>query len=397
MSSLYLDLQNGISGDMAVSALLSMSGDGEQEKLHMLQEKLNTIPLSGYSIQSRHEQRNGIRGNLFDVVVEQHKQHSRDFTAITKLIADSGLNQDEKELSQRIFEEIASAEATVHGGSPARVHFHEVGAVDSIIDIVSFSVLYLDLSPSRMSASTPTLGSGNTGSMHGIIPVPAPATVEILKGLPVRGSDREEELVTPTGAAILKCTVSRFGPMPGCSIRRIGYGFGQRSSSLPNVLRVLEIDEQTGDNDLERGTVILIEATIDDSTPEQIGFLQEALFKEGALDVWTVPVYMKKNRPGFNICAVGTEQTFDQLATCMLRDSSSFGLRYSTHERLCLKREMQMVRTPFGEIGIKIGMIGPEIVKYAPEYEDCRAAAQEHGVPIHVVFDAARREASRLP
>jgi uncharacterized protein (TIGR00299 family) protein len=397
MSSLYLDLQNGISGDMAVSALLSLAGDGEREKINMLREKLNTLPLSGYSIESSREQRNGITGNLFNVVVEQHKQESRDFKAITKLIADSGLNRDEKELSQKIFEVIARAEARVHGCSPDYVHFHEVGAVDSIIDIVSFSALYLDLAPSRVSASTPSLGSGKTGSMHGIIPIPAPATVEILTGLPVRGSDREEELVTPTGAAIARCTVSCFGPMPGCSIRRTGYGFGQRRSSLPSVLRVFEIDEQPGDDDFERGTVIIIEATIDDSTPEQIGFLQEALFREGALDVWTVPVYMKKNRPGFNICAVGTGQTFDRLCTCMLTNSSSFGLRYSTHERLCLKRKMQKVHTPFGEIAIKIGMIGRETVKYAPEYEDCRAASQKHGVPIHVVFDAARCEASRLP
>ena len=397
MSSLYLDLQNGMSGDMAVSALLSLAGDGEQEKLRMLQDKLDTLSLFGFRIESRREQRNGILGNLFTVIVDEHEQKPRDFKTIRKLITDSELNEDEKELSLKLFEVIAQAEAKVHGTTAEQVHFHEIGAVDSIIDIVSFSVLYLDLAPSGTAASSPSLGSGTTQSMHGTIPVPAPATLEILTGLPIRGTDRKEELVTPTGASIIKCTVSRFEPMPQCTIKRIGYGFGQRSSALPNVLRVLEIDEQCNREGYETGTVILIEATIDDSTPEEMGFLQEALFTEGALDVWTSPVYMKKNRPGFNICVVSARENFDNLCTCMLRKSSSFGLRYSTRERLCLKRTLNKVHTEFGDIRVKVGMIGQEIVKVSPEYEDCRSAARDHGVPLQAVFDAARREASKLP
>ena len=398
MSSLYLDLQNGISGDMAVAALLSLAGDAEaeKEKLGMLEEKLSTLPLSGFGIESRREQRNGIWGNLFTVTVDQHKQKSRDFKAIKELITKSALNEDEKGLSLKLFEVIAEAEAKVHGTSSDSVHFHEIGAIDSIVDIVSFSVLYLDLAPSCTAASTPSLGSGSTESMHGIIPVPAPATLEILTGLPVRGSGREEELVTPTGASIIKCTVSRFGPVPESTIQRIGYGFGQRSSTLPNVLRVLELDENKCLDGYETGTVSLIEATIDDSTPEEMGFLQETLFKEGALDVWTSPVYMKKNRPGFNICVVSAPETFDRLSDCVLKNSSSFGLRYSTHERLCLKRSIKKVHTAYGDIDVKVGMIGQDIVKASPEYEDCRRAARNHNVSLQVVFDAARREASRL-
>ena len=396
MSSLYFDLQNGISGDMAVSALLSLVGDGEQEQLRILKEKLDTLSLSGFRIESRREQRNGIWGNLFSVIVDEHNQKPRDFKTIRKLISDSGLNEDEKGLSLKLFEVIAQAEAKVHGTTTEKVHFHEIGAVDSIVDIVSFSVLYLDLALSGTAASTPSLGSGTTRSMHGIIPVPAPATLEILTGLPIRGTDREEELLTPTGASIIKCTVSRFGSMPECTINRIGYGFGQRSSALPNVLRVLEIEEQCTREGLETGTVFLIEATIDDSTPEEIGFLQEALFTEGALDVWTWPVYMKKNRPGFNICVVSSRENFDNLCSCMLRTSSSFGLRYNTRERLCLKRAIKKVHTEFGDISIKVGMIGQETIKVSPEYEDCRSAAREHGVPLQAVFDAARREASKL-
>jgi uncharacterized protein (TIGR00299 family) protein len=398
MSSLYLDLQNGISGDMAVAALLSLAGDteAEKEKLGMLEEKLSTLPLSGFSIESSRDQRNGIWGNLFTVTVDQHKQKSRDFKAIKNLITESALNEDEKELSLKLFEVIAEAEAKVHGTSTENVNFHEIGGIDSIVDIVSFSVLYLDLAPSCTAASTPPLGSGITESMHGIIPVPAPATLEILTGLPVRGSGREEELVTPTGASIIKCTVSRFGSMPESIIQRIGYGFGHRSSTLPNVLRVLELDEKKIRNGYETGTVYLIEATIDDSTPEEMGFLQETLFKEGALDVWTSPVYMKKNRPGFNICVISAPEAFGRLSDCMLRTSSSFGLRYSIHERLCLKRLIKKVHTAFGDIGVKVGMIGQDMVKASPEYADCRRAARKHNVSLQVVFDAARREASRL-
>jgi hypothetical protein len=232
--------------------------------------------------------------------------------------------------------------------------------------------------------------------MHGTIPVPAPATLEILKGIPVRGTDREAELVTPTGASIIKNTISRFGPLPGCTVERIGYGFGQRTSTHPNMLRVLQIDEHAHAQDYERGAVSMIQVTIDDSTPEEVAFLQELLFKEGALDVWITPVYMKKNRPGFNISVLSAPQTFDRLCTTMLRKSSSFGLRFSTHERICLRRTEKRVSTEYGDISVKIGMIGDEIVKYAPEYEDCRGAAQKHNVPVQAVFDAAKREAAKM-
>jgi uncharacterized protein (TIGR00299 family) protein len=396
MSSLYMDLQSGISGDMAVSALLSLSGDKEQQKLDMLKDRLSTLPLTGFRIESSHVQRNGMRGNTFSVTVDERKQKPRDFRAITKLLDDSGLGEDEKVLSQRLFEVIAQAEARVHGGSPGHVHFHEIGAVDSIVDIVSFSILYTDLAPEKTVSSVPSLGSGITVSMHGSIPVPAPATLEILAGLPIRGTDRKEELVTPTGASIVKCVVSHFGRLPECSIRAVGYGFGQRKSDHPNLLRVLEIDEVPARDDLVTGTVHLIEATVDDSTPEEIGFLQEILFREGALDMWTSPVYMKKNRPGLNICVVCTQDAFDRLCTFMLKHSSTFGLRYSTRERLCLKRTMKKVHTAFGDIGVKVGLIGQDIVKVSPEYEDCRKAALLHNVPLRIVFDAAQREASRL-
>jgi uncharacterized protein (TIGR00299 family) protein len=391
MSTLFLDLANGISGDMAVAALLSLSGQVEQT-VSMLEKKLRSLPLTDFTIEAKEERRSGISGVLFTVHHEGGDEHPRDLRSIRELINRSMLADSEKELSLSVFDIIAGSEAAIHGTSPERVHFHEVGAVDSIVDIVSFSVLYNLLGPDRVIATSVALGSGTTNSMHGEIPIPAPATLDILRGVPVRGTDRGHELTTPTGAALVRHVVSQFGPLPLCRIRGTGLGFGHRTSSF-NGLRVLDIEEGLKEEDCEAGSVALIEAAIDDSTPEEIGFLQELLLSGGALDVWVAPIFMKKNRPGSSVTVVCPPSSLEELSTIILRKSSSFGLRYSFHERRCLRRRQETVQTRYGPLRVKVGMLGDEVVKVVPEYEDCRASALRENVPLSRVFDAAKRAA----
>ena len=392
MSSLFFDLQKGISGDMGVAALLSLTGQ-EEKVTNDLREKLRTLSLSGYDIEVKQEQRNGLLGTLFTVHTDGQEKVLRNFNAIHELIARSGLLEGEKNLAISIFETLARAEAAVHGTTPDKVHFHEIGAVDSIVDIVSFSVLYAQLHPDRACASSVALGSGTTLSMHGEIPVPAPATLEILKGVPVYGTDKSCELTTPTGAAIVRTVVTHFGPLPHGVVQKTGLGFGHRTSPSFNGLRVLEIAEVPQMGNDEGGTVGVIEVTIDDSTPEEIAFLHELLLSEGALDVWVTPVHMKKNRPGFNITVLCSPGSLEGLAQRVLRKSSTFGLRYSFQERKCLRRSIKEVRTEYGPVHVKLGMLGDEVVKVVPEYKDCRNAAMRHDIPIERVFAAAKAEA----
>jgi uncharacterized protein (TIGR00299 family) protein len=410
MSTLFFELQNGISGDMTVAALLSLMEDrdrdadgpdirhrnaGKVSPRSILENHLHALPLEGYEIEVGREQRNGIWGTRFTVHTDQSAQISRDYRSIRDLITRSGLEEAVRVLAVRIFDTLARAEAAVHDTAPEEVHFHEIGAVDSIVDIVSFSILFLRLGVHRSLATPVSLGSGSTASMHGEIPVPAPATVEVLKGLPVRGTAVSQELTTPTGAAILKNTVSRFGPLPPCTVRHLGIGFGRNQSTSWGGLRILEIDETSSsvEHDAGTGTVAVIEVTIDDSTPEQIAYLQELLFAEDALDLWVAPVHMKKGRTGFNMTVICRPESLEALADTILRESSSFGLRYSFHERKCLERETRQVRTEYGDVFVKIGRLGGRIVKIVPEYEDCRRAALQQGVSILRIFDAAKRSA----
>jgi uncharacterized protein (TIGR00299 family) protein len=392
MNALYFDLQCGISGDMAVAALLSLTGHEEGEDLR---ERLRALPLSGYEIEVKRERRKGLEGTRFTVHTGDRREKPRDYFNIRTLIDGSGLHEGEKRLALSIFETLARAEASVHGVPPEKVHFHELGAVDSIIDIVSFSILFSKLQADEVHASPVSLGSGTTTSMHGEIPIPAPATLEILKGLPVRGTGKPFELTTPTGAAILRTVVTRFGPLPPGRILTTGLGFGHRKNGSFNGLRVLSFDPSFELDDAEGDRIVVIEVTIDDSTSEEIGFLQELLLSEGAKDVWVAPVQMKKNRPGFNLTLLCEPGELDRFGRVLLSHSSSFGLRYSFQDRMCLGRRLQEVPTAYGPIAVKIGMLGDVVLKAVPEYEDCRAAALKHGVPLRRVFEAARTEAGR--
>jgi uncharacterized protein (TIGR00299 family) protein len=393
MSNLFFDLQNGISGDMAVAALLSLKENEGKNLMKFIREKLRTLPLTGYDILSHREERFGLWGNTFSVRVGEKEKKLRDFRQIKDLILRSGLDKREKNLATAIFKTLAQAEAKVHSVDVEEVHFHEIGAVDSIVDIVSFSVLFLKLAMTKSFATTIALGHGSTFGLHGPLPIPAPATLEILKGLPVYGTTKNYELITPTGAAILKNVVSQFGPLPKGIIKGIGLGYGSRKSEGSNALRVLAFDELNDEAGTSSDAVVVVDVTIDDSTPEEIAFLQEELFAVGALEVYVTPVYMKKNRPGFNITVINKPDRFDQIVDTILIKSSSFGLRYNYYSRKYLDREIKKVETQYGPVRIKVGMLGGRVVKRSPEYDDCRKAAQKHDLPIREVFDEAIKRA----
>lgn len=383
--NLYFDLQNGISGDMAVAALLSLGGSITQ-----LRGRLKSIPLGGYEIEAARERRNGIPGYTFSVHVRSGSQIPRDYRNIRELIEKSGLSESEKKLAGIIFHSIAEAEALIHGTNVEQVHFHEVGAVDSIIDIVSFSILYSSIGAGHCRASEIHLGGGSTESRHGTIPVPAPATVEIVKGLPVRGAGLPFELTTPTGAAIVKSIIGSFGPLPKCLIKKVGLGFGKRKNQGFNALRVLEYEELPEWEGEPGQPVVVIDVTIDDSTSEEIAYLQERLFTEGVLDVYVTPVFMKKNRPAFNVSVICTPDDFERISELILRESSTFGLRYRFMDRKVLDRKVDPIDTSFGPIRVKVGYLGEVPIKASPEYEDVKKAARSHGVPLRLVFDEVR-------
>jgi len=394
MGDLYFDQQNGVSGDMAVSALLDL-----EDNFDILRKRLALLKLDGFEIDRIHERRNGIPGVRFRVIVDKKERVSRNFEDIDALITKSGLNSSEKDLAIGIFKKIAAAESRIHGVSPEKVHFHEVGAVDSIVDIVGFSILFIKRNVKNCHASPFHLGSGQVASMHGKLPVPAPATLEIIKGLPVSGTDKRYELTTPTGAAILSTVVKRFGPLPLCTIQKTGTGFGLRSGDGINALRVYEISEDKPacpyGTPYGAQTVAIIETTIDDSTPEEIAFVQEKLLKEGALDVFITPVIMKKSRPGFNITVISGPSEVSSFNSILFRHSSTFGIRYHYANRDILEREIKKINTDFGEISVKLGYLNDRLIRISPEYEDCAAAARKHHTTLKSVYDRVMETAYR--
>jgi len=392
MRSLYFEMTSGVSGDMAVAALLALG-----ENTGFLMEKLSALGLAGYRIDVSDERRNGISGKIFTVHTDEQHVHSRNYGDILHIIESSSLDEREKSLSLTVFRHIADAESKVHGVPIENVHFHEVGALDSIIDIVSFSVLYINREVESSSASRFHLGQGNTTSMHGVIPVPAPATVEIIRGLPIKGTEIACELTTPTGAAIVKSVVRSYGPLPEGTVLRVGTGFGTRKTGGFNALRVFELDETPERALAAERTVTVIEVTIDDSTPEEVSFLQDRLFSVGALDVFFTPIYMKKNRPAFNITILCSPALFEKCANTVLRESSTFGLRYQHYGRKILERRTQQVLTKYGTITVKIGMLDGKVIKSAPEYEDVKAAANRHCVPLQRILDEVRKTTPLQP
>ena len=413
MKTLYLDLFSGISGDMFVGALIGLGADPNR-----LNHELQRLPLEGFHLHVSPGQKSGIAGIKFDVHVADHHhhehagsaphshehehEHGRNYSQIRELIAQSQLNDWVKEKSLAVFERIAVAEAKIHGLPVDKVHFHEVGAVDSIVDIVG-GCLALDLlGRPRVLASGVVDGTGWVDCAHGRLPIPVPATLAILgaRGVAISQCDEPHELVTPTGAALVAELAESFGPMEGMVAEKIGYGLGSRNNrSRPNVLRAIlgksgsaaGVAGSGAAHDWEVDSIAVLETNLDDINAEILGAFMDKAFASGALDVFHTPIQMKKNRPGVLLtvlCALADADLFSEM---LLRETSAFGLRRSTAERRKLQREFITVDTRFGAVPVKLGKLDGKVLHTAPEYESCRQLAQQSGVPLQQVYDAALR------
>jgi uncharacterized protein (TIGR00299 family) protein len=392
MRTLFLDCFSGISGDMAVGALCDLGVDQE-----MLRSELGKLSLGGeFHIQFTRQDRCGIEGTKFDVhlAAQPHQhllkapaQHGRTFAEIRRLIESSGVSAFVKQRSVSVFQRVANAEGKIHGMPPDEVHFHEVGAVDSIVDIVGFCIALEALGVPRVIASALVEGSGFIECAHGRFPLPAPATLEILSGIPLRQIDEPLEFITPTGAALLAEFSEGFGVMPALAPERIGYGIGTRNPpNRPNVLRAILGETTSGG---ESDTVTEIETNIDDLNPELLSAASTKLLAAGALDVFVTPIQMKKNRPGFRLTVLAEPARADEFARIILRETTAFGVRMHDCRRLKLRREIAIVETPYGPIEIKKGWLGDDLIQNSPEFESCRAAAEKSGTSVRDVYHAA--------
>ncbi|ACN15828.1 conserved hypothetical protein [Desulforapulum autotrophicum HRM2] len=385
----YFDLISGISGDMTLGALVDLG-----VPVPWLKTRLSALPLNGFDIRTKAVWQNGIRGVDLFVDADTHV-HSKDYKGIRQLIADAPLSDRVKAQSLEAFEKIGVAESKIHGADLETVHFHEVGGIDAIVDIVGsfLCVEYLEIN--AVHASVVPLGHGWVECSHGSIPVPVPATLAILKGVPVRDGGVEMEMVTPTGAAIITTLCDSFGPMPEMTITGIGYGSGKNrpepgsGPGLPNLLRVVmgastPPGKETGTISTEK--VVVIETSTDDMSPEISGYLMEKLLKKGALDVCHIPVQMKKNRPGTRLEVVCRKDQVDTFVRLILSESSSIGVRFQEVERAVLARREILVSTTFGMLQAKQITRPDASVQITPEYEVCRKIADERGVPLGDVY-----------
>jgi len=379
MKIAYLDCFSGISGDMFLGALVDAG-----LPLDRLRERLKSLALHGYRVEASREARHGISGTRFSVVVEDHEHSHRDLKAIRTIIQGGDFSENVKKKCIRIFESLAQVEGEIHNQPAEEVQFHEVGAVDSIIDIVGTVYGLEDLHIERVFASPLPLGSGFTQCAHGRIPIPAPATLALLKGVPLLDAATENEMVTPTGAALIKGLADSFGPMPPMSLESIGYGVGSRDlPDRPNLLRILVGEDRPADM---ADTVVVLETNVDDSSPEWLGFLMERLFDAGALDVVFFPVQMKKNRPGVQIQVMAPPHQKDRLMGIMMEESATLGIRFRYSQRRVLSRASEEVDSPWGRIRVKTVMQREGVRLLMPEYEVCREIALKHHIPLREVY-----------
>ncbi len=382
MKSAYLDTFSGISGDMMVGALLDCGGDFDE-----LSKALCALPVEGYKLASTRKVASGIAAVKFDVEVAA-SQPERHFGEIKQMIESAVLSADVARRAIAIFEALADAEAKVHRTTRDRVHFHEVGAVDSIIDVVATAWLLEYLEIGELIVGELPMGRGFARSRHGTIPVPAPATVELLTGFPVRMNAGDAEMVTPTGAAIVRALGRPATPMMLFEAERIGYGAGTRElADRPNLLRILIGSERVP---YESDAMVSIEANIDDLNPQIYGYLSERLMTAGARDVTITPTIMKKGRPGVIVGVITEAALKEKVAGILFTETSTIGLRFHPVSRMKLHREVREVTTRFGAIRVKIsGTSDAAALTIAPEYEDCRRAAETHQVALRVVIDEA--------
>ena len=387
----YFDCYSGISGDMILGALVDLGVNPGK-----IRKALKTLNLKGYKLQTSQIQRGLIVGTKAHVKIEKvslshHK--ARKYSDIKKLLSDSDLSTIIKKNALEVFRRIAEVEAAVHKTTIEKIHFHEVGAVDSIVDIVGGVVAIESLKLDRIYSSPLNVGEGFVECAHGYLPVPAPATLKLLKGIPTFSSGIKRELTTPTGAAMIGFYADQFGSLPAMTIIDDGYGAGDHIiPTMPNMLRVIlgAIDEESDEE------LVLIETNIDDMNPELYEAAMDSLFKAGALDVYLSPIIMKKSRPASKISVLSTERSRDIMTQVLLQETSSFGVRYYKVARTVLEREIKTVKTSYGPIKIKIGKLNGITLQASPEYEDCKKTSKIKKVPVRNIYDEAYSLAKKL-
>jgi len=367
--------------------------------LEWIKDRLGGILPEGFDISVTAVQSNGIHASLVDVQTFEDRT-ARNFSQIRSLIQNSSLTDTVKSTSLQIFQKLTEAEARIHSCPPDQVHFHEVGGVDAIVDIVGTALGLEFLGVKKVYASQIPLGKGFVNCSHGRLPVPAPATLSILEGVPVYGTNIPHEMVTPTGAAIIAGLAEGFGAMPEMVVRRVGYGAGQRNlDDRPNLLRVVLGSASSintfASEALPEDQIEIIETCIDDMNPEWFGYLMERLFEDGALDVYWIPIYMKKNRPGTMLQVLCRIDERDTLIRRVLSETTTLGVRYYQARRRLLARDELQVNTSYGIIAVK-GVKDPQgNIRMIPEYEVCRKIALEHNLPLRVVYETVAREAAK--
>ena len=395
MKILYYDCFAGISGDMNLGAMLDLGVDQK----YLLKE-LGKLFIDSYKIKAYKDKRGGITGTKVEVIVQPQKKVSslhtlneRTFRDITRVINQSKLSANVKKISMNIFTMLARAEGKIHGLKVDDVHFHEVGAIDSIVDIVGAAICLDYLKVDQVISSPVQVGSGIINCSHGILPVPAPATAEILQGIPIKAGLVDFEATTPTGAAIIASTATSFTDRIDFIPQKIGYGLGSKDSPIPNVLRLfsgeISANAEKAD-DPETGIATIIECNMDDMNPELYDVLMERFFDAGAHDVFFTPIMMKKSRPAVTVsvlCDVSLQKVIEEV---FWLNSSTFGLRSYKVAKSMLRRETVKVKTRYGQITVKNGYLNNRIIKSKPEYEDCKRLAKENGVSIKDIYESIR-------
>lgn len=383
MNTAYFDCFSGASGDMIVGALLDAGASIEH-----LRAKLRKLPISGWDVSAEKIKKQGFAATSFRVRCDECQPH-RHLHHVTDIIRAGEFSERVTGQACRIFERLAEAEAAVHGTSIEKVHFHEVGAVDAIVDVTGACLAMEELGVEQVLCSAVPTGSGSIECEHGVLPIPAPATALLLQGVPLADCDETGELTTPTGAAILTTLAKSFAPLGGLTIRQIGYGAGRREGRRrPNVLRVLIGDSVAS---TESDLVAVLEANIDDQSPQLVAHAVNRLLERGALDAFCQPIYMKKGRLGLLLTVLCAQPQIEEMESLIFNETTTFGIRRHLAQRSKLQRRHETVELPQGSVRIKVGSRAGQVLTAAPEFEDCRVLAERAGIPVKEVMAEAMR------
>ena len=386
MKIAYFDCFSGASGDMILGALIDAGLSPR-----VLMEGLNKLRLRNVIVTSRKVVKGGLSGTRVIVEGKEERRHHRSLEELLRIVDRSGLEAEIKEKSREIFQRIASAEARIHRKRIDQVHFHEIGGLDSVVDIVGAVWGIRQLGIDQIHVSKVNVGSGFVTCEHGTLPVPAPATLALMKGRPIYSSGVEAELLTPTGAAILTTLGSEFGTIPSMKVEAVGYGAGRTDLPHPNLLRLI-VGINAGPSERERAAVV--ETNIDDMNPQLYDYVMEGLLGMEVNEVFLTPILMKKNRPATLLTVICPPEKLDRVSEFLFRETTTLGLRWHEEERACAEREIVTLRTKYGRIRFKLARWEEKPVNLSPEYEDCKKAAHARGIPLKIVIEEARKEAA---